>query len=307
MQQGMFTATRRIKGILGLIALLILTPAAANGAEKLIIIKSSDNSYYNQTIQTLMNRLDRAIQVSIVDAANPGINLSNDYQNALVIALGMPAVKMAEKSGSVIPQINAYLTHEQYRQKKSGDSFTLVLDQHPKRYLAFSQFLFQPDSLGLITEKSNPLVANGDELTRDLSVELNTYLVDKNNKLLPVLRKLLKKDDGLLMLPQRALYNRDSLKGVLLTSYRFRKPVISYSPAHVKAGALASIYSSPIDIGRHLGEIVNQHLSEKNKLEKGFVYARYYSITTNRKVAKALGIKIPERSYLLQKLSEVKP
>ena len=95
-----------------------------------------------------------------------------------------------------------------------------------------------------------------------MNLSLNRYRVARDNKLLPVLRRLLQQNDALLMLPQSELYNRDTLKGVLLTSYRYRKPAISYSPGHVKAGALASIYSSPSDIGRHLAQAINRRLQQ---------------------------------------------
>jgi len=122
---------------------------------------------------------------------------------------------------------------------------------------------------------------------------LNQYQVDRDNKLLPLLRRLLQQNDALLMLPRQSIYNRDSLKGVLLTSYRNRKPAISYSPAHVKSGALASIYSSPMDIGRHIAALVNLRLGNAAAAQPSFEFARYYSIATNARVARALGINLP--------------
>ena len=135
-----------------------------------------------------------------------------------------------------------------------------------------------------------------------LEIQLNQFQVDADNKLLPVLRELLTRNDALLMLPRSALYNRDSLKGVLLTSYRNRKPAISYSPAHVRAGALASIYSSPNDIGRHLAQVIEQVSA---RLEDGFEFARYYSISSNRRVARALALTLPDESSLRSALDQV--
>ena len=109
------------------------------------------------------------------------------------------------------------------------------------------------------------------------------------------------------MLPRRAIYNRDSLKGVLLTSYRNRKPAISYSPAHVKSGALASIYSSPVDIGRHLAQLINQKLKNPDARLPEYQYARFYSIATNRKIARALGIQLPGEAELRKALDGLEP
>ncbi len=144
-------------------------------------------------------------------------------------------------------------------------------------------------------------------MLKDLPLELNQYRVDPINKLLPVLRHLLAQNDLLLMLPRQSIYNRDTLKGVLLTSYRNRKPAISYSPAHVKSGALASIYSSPIDIGRHLALLVNRRLQKPGYKAPAFEYARFYSIATNRRVARALDISLPTESELRSALDRLEP
>ena len=109
------------------------------------------------------------------------------------------------------------------------------------------------------------------------------------------------------MLPRGSIYNRDSLKGVLLTSYRYRKPAISYSPAHVKAGALASIYSSPADIGRHLALLVEHRLEDPSWRWPAFEYARFYSIATNRRVARSLDLDLPGEDEIRRQLDRIAP
>jgi ABC-type uncharacterized transport system substrate-binding protein len=107
------------------------------------------------------------------------------------------------------------------------------------------------------------------------------------------------------MLPRQSIYNRDTVKGVLLASYRSRKPVVSYSPAHVRSGAVASIYSSPIDIGRHLAVLINQGLQNESGADTAFQFARFYSITTNSRVATALGISLPAERDLRSRLDSL--
>ena len=92
---------------------------------------------------------------------------------------------------------------------------------------------------------------------------------------------------------------------MLLTSYRSRKPVISYSPAHVKSGALASIYSSPVDIGRHLALLANRILESQPHQGAAHQFAKFYSITSNRQVARSLGITLPSEGALRQRLDEL--
>ena len=106
----------------------------------------------------------------------------------------------------------------------------------------------------------------------------------------------------LLALPTPEVYNRKTLKGILLTSYRQQKPVVSYSPAHVKSGALAAIYASPKNIGEQLVSLIEQVLDNENARRKPFYYASKFDIEVNEQVAKSLNLDLPSREILLQKM-----
>ena len=109
------------------------------------------------------------------------------------------------------------------------------------------------------------------------------------------------------MLPRQSIYNRDTLKGVLLSSYRNRKPAISYSPAHVKTGAVASIFSSPVDIGRHLALLLNREFNKQARTDSALEFPRFYTIATNLRVANALGIDLPREHELRSKIDALQP
>ncbi len=293
-----------LKGILS--ALILLSPHASGaGIDRLVIVKSSDNSYYNKTIETLVDDIDQAVGINVFMADELDQQPVNGELTSLYIALGKPAAKAVSSFASSSESINAYLTLEQYRSFNLETKFTVLLDQPLRRYLLFSKLLLQLDSIGVISRTDYEISNRQKKLLAKIKVNLVQHRVDVKNKLLPVLRKLLKQEDALLMLPQQSIYNRDSLKGVLLTSYRNRKPVISYSPAHVKAGALGSIFSSPEDIGRHLAIIIKQRLNSQRPVVTGFEYARFYSITTNTRVAHSLGLNLPTNTDLRALIDEL--
>lgn len=293
----------RLKSLLGLLALSFSTTPAI-GLD-LIIVKSSDNLYFNQSIETLINHVESEAHFRVVTTAGLDTLADDPAQNPFYVALGLSAAQAVARVANGAPSINAYLTFEQHQQLREAGQLSVLLDQPLSRYLAFCKLLLDLDSVGVLTEES---VTPGDadiRLLRELEVSFNQYRVDKQNKLLPVLRRLLQQNDALLMLPRREIYNRDSLKGVLLTSYRYRKPAISYSPAHVKAGALASIYSSPDDIGRHLAEAINRRLKQPKTPLAGHEFARFYTIATNARVARALNLSLPAETELRARLERI--
>ena len=287
--------------------LLLFSATSPAAAPDIVIVKSSDNSYFNETIETLINHVDQEARFRVVGSDDLE-SLDNDAaHDRYYIALGFAATEAVGRLAGEAPVFNAYLTEEQYRQLQPRGQHSIVLDQPLYRYLAFSKLLLDLDSIGMLETESDEPVKAETRVLDELDFSLNRYRINAHNKLLPVLRRLLQQNDALLMLPHSKIYNRDTLKGVLLTSYRFRKPVISYSPAHVRAGALASIYSSPTDIGRHLALVVNHRLQQPQANTPVYEYARFYSITTNSRVARALNLTLPPASEIRRQLENIAP
>lgn len=292
-----------------LIILVLLDHGVAFGGSDVetAIVKSSNNDYFNQTIQTLLNQADKPARFRIIDIQSDSDQLSQIANSDLIISLG------AQATGAVFSRfpkkklISAYLTAQQLNDYAlpGQQHLAVLLDQPLERYVGFSHLLLKTKKIGLISFDPIPTDIKLQRFLLKNELELNQFQVRNPDYLLAVLRRLARQNSSLLMLPDHRLYNRKSLKGVLLTTYRSRLPVISYSPAHVKSGALASIYSSPENIGRHLGDLLNQFIKNKSLPAEDRLFARYYSIKTNRQVARALGLSLPDEEQLKLRLGEV--
>jgi hypothetical protein len=276
-------------------------------AGQVIIVKSSDNVYFDQTISTLMNHVEATTRFEVLKATELSDGLASTSQDDLFVALGQSAVEAVNQFNAQANSINAYLTLEEYQDLNLNQHLTIVLDQPMHRYLAFCKLMLDIESIGVIETNGIDPNQYRTQILDKFQLQLNQYRIDRVNKLLPVLRELLSQNDVLLMLPRQSIYNRDTIKGVLLTSYRNRKPAISYSPAHVKSGAVASIFSSPVDIGRHLALLLNQRLNNQVHNGPPLQFARFYTIATNLRVANALGIDLPEERELRSKIDEMQP
>jgi putative ABC transport system substrate-binding protein len=302
---------RKIKWIrilcITLQVLLASQIALADTENQIVIVKSSDNHYFNQTIQTLINRTDQSLRLRVIGADDISDESSLLEKGKLVIALGIKASEAITRRFPDKPIISAYLTQQQWQKfKPRGKThFAILLDQPLERYLAFSHALLNVNSVGIVNFAPIVLDKKQKSILSRLKFSLSQYQPGQADQLLASIRQLIQHDDALLMLPNQNIYNRDTLKGILLTSYRNSVPVISYSPAHVKSGALAAIYSSPEDIGKHLGDVLNQFLSEQLWSKNTQQFARFYSIITNNRVAHSLGLKLPDAIELRRKLTEI--
>jgi len=83
--------------------------------------------------------------------------------------------------------------------------------------------------------------------------------------------------------------------------------LLSYSPAHARSDAPASIYSSPIDIGRHPALIVKQHFDHAGGTYPANQSTRFYSFTSNSRISQALALKLADEAKLRAWLALFKP
>ena len=300
------TGWGRIAGLILLVLLGNLQPLYAS-SDQIVIVKSGNNSYFNQSIESLIGHVENTVTFKVIEATSIDVNYALLSQSQRIITLGLKATRLVFERFPRKYLVSAYLTQQQHNKLRltNSNNLTVLLDQPLTRYLAFSRFMLKPKSLGIINR--SPVVLNQHQqmALKRLKLQLNQYQSNKSRELLGTVRQLVKQNDALLMLPEQSIYNRNTLKGILLTAYRARIPVISYSPAHVKSGALASIYSSPADIGRQLADILNNNHNKSPENIGNTQFARYYSVSINSRVAHALGIDIPAETGLAKYLDEV--
>ncbi|NOR41719.1 MAG: hypothetical protein GQ572_00165, partial [Gammaproteobacteria bacterium] len=118
------------------------------------------------------------------------------------------------------------------------------------------------------------------------------------------IKDVLNHSDVLLALPDKNIYNSKSVKNILLTSYRHRKPVIAFSRNFVEAGALAAIYSSTEQIAQSASDLVGQYFKSGQRFKQSVNYPLAFDISINRQVFRALDLSIPDIDKLKQTLKD---
>jgi len=95
---------------------------------------------------------------------------------------------------------------------------------------------------------------------------------------------------ALLATPDSSVYNPDTVRNILLTAYRRNQAVVGYSPALVRAGALATSYADTDDLLAQVDELVTGFANTGRLPEPQF--PRYFSVLFNENVARSLNIPI---------------
>jgi len=111
-----------------------------------------------------------------------------------------------------------------------------------------------------------------------------------------------KSSDVILAIADTNIYNATSLSQILLTSYRYRTPVIGFSKGFIRAGALAGTVSNIEQLAQHITEAIMQSNSTHKPLATSIIYPKYFNVISNRNVAKSLNLHFPNDNELKEKL-----
>jgi putative ABC transport system substrate-binding protein len=130
--------------------------------------------------------------------------------------------------------------------------------------------------------------------------------LSKRRELSPALEGLLDANDVLLSVADPLIYNSETIHHVLLTTYRYRVPVVGLSRAYVDAGALLAVYSTPEQIGQQVAQLL-AGLVRTPRLSAlpAPAYPRQFSVSINRRVAASLDLTLESEEILRHKLESL--
>jgi hypothetical protein len=296
-----FNRNSFVNGALVLLLLAICPLLLADS--RVLLIKSSDNTYFNKTIENLINQAEPGVDFSIttLDETMPE-KATGDFDQ--VVTLGARAVDHALDRYAQSLVVHSYLTEHEFRQLElPARHFALLLDQPLDLYLRLTQQLLPGSKIGMIRDPADWIEPQRlEQSEQQLGIQLEQIMRRDNENPVNLVRQVLAHSDALLALPEPDIFNRTTLRGILLAAYRLNKPLVSYSPAHVKAGALAAVFTTPQQIGAQLADLLQELTRGRSNEEPRFRYANQFNIAINRQVARSLNIDIDSDDKVLRRL-----
>lgn len=291
--------------LLLLIACMLFSASAS--ALEIALVLSKKGGAYGVFAQALVANMGTSSH-RLSDGGNleDGLDDALIARSDLIVASGLAATEAALERGhktilaTLISQ-NQYLALRQ--QYPAATLSALVLDQPPRRQLALMTELL-PDSqrfallLGPDTlAQAADFVTTAQVLGRELIVErLSTA-----SEIVPALDRSLRRSDALLVLADPLLATSVGARSVLLSSYRYRRPVFAHSRAYVGAGALAAVFSNPGDVARDIADWLHE-LENTPMRSSGMRQPHYFDIAINAQVARALDITVADEASVLQRM-----
>ena len=178
----------------------------------------------------------------------------------------------------------------------------VYIDQPAQRSLGLVSEAFPASHrIGVVISPENTAIAKilVQEATRR-QLALNLETVDSPENVASALRRVLQENEVLLLVPDAMVINAANAQNVLLTTYRYRVPVVGFSQGLAKAGAVASVYSSPSQIG-HQGALMAMRWLESGELPAPQPSGEF-ALSFNRHVARSLGVVLPDENEIRRRL-----
>ena len=300
-----------------IILLLLLLPtlgvcreAAGQSDPTVLILTSGDRGAYRLVEDSLRRQVTAR-------ATGPVNFVSDDRQEfdgaklsgkGLVVAIGMAATRSALEGGSRWPVLSVLVTAQAFGELSARTdvrtSTAIYLDQPVARQLKLIRLAFpQARRVGVLAGQATVLRPGQSASSFGVGeLDLVVKEVPDGADLHAVSSDLLKRIDVLLALPDPAIYNAVTVQNILLTSYRSRVPVLGYSAAYARAGAVLALYSTPEQITDQAVDVVLNWLRTGTLPRASF--PTEFSISVNRHVAHSLGLHLDSEDELLGALTK---
>jgi ABC-type uncharacterized transport system substrate-binding protein len=294
---------RPLSGLL-LSAMLCLAAGWAHASAKVVIVSSDNSDAYAQAAQTLTSVLVSkgiaATDIRLVAVSDWQPDSELGMLASCHVALGTSAAAALAASQVSTPVLSALLPRASFERvlrsgaRKTSALFTAIyLDQPMQRQLAVIRAAMPlAKRLGVLwgadsVSKAPVLRA----LAKTNGFTLNEAGAQKNFDLFRDLQSALIDSDVFLALADPQVFNSSTIQNILLTTFRARVPVVAFSPAYVRAGALLALYTTPEQTGRQAAELVLAALRGK-PLPPSPVESVDFEVSVNANVAKALGLSL---------------
>lgn len=225
--------------------------------------------------------------------------INNDTD--MIIAIGAESIKRAINNHPEAKKLYISTAPTNYQLDKKEESAVLYMTQPYCRQIRFIKSLnTQWKTISIIYSQKKPIARKSIRQCAN-SLGVKVYLVSTSEKenLTNKIKHALQHSDVLLALPDSNIYNSKTVKNILLTSYRYRKPVIAFSKNFVNAGALASINSNTNQIVDAAYLITEQFFNADMKFSNAVHYPKEFNLNINRQVFRALDLSIPDLDKMM--------
>lgn len=273
--------------------LCLLATSALSQATEIVVVASNDTPALRRFIADLATRRpDDQVHFAHPAQLTSPATLPTDSR---LVLLGAEALdwRLSTPAGppTLVMQISRVQAFKRLGEARPPYLTLLWSDPSPARQLRLiRQLLPHARRVGLpYSNDSRFLVNELRHLASRQGLAITSWFWPDTRDSRP-LSRLLDDSDVLLGVDDPALYNPDTIKGVLLASYGRKQALIGPTAAFIRAGSLSSSYSDQQDWLNELDRLLS--LAPRHWPREA--YPQHFKVLSNPQVARSLGVELSD-------------
>ncbi len=295
------------KAVVLLITVLLLLPAVWSQANDVVVLKSADIKPYDDALNGFKSSCGCNVsEVPLTQVGAGGFSKKlSEVDPDMILAIGMGAFSRAQTVAN-LPVIYTMVLPFEFpgplRKNISGVSMYIS----PEKFFGMmADILPGARRIGIIYDPrySDVFVREAIRAGQQRGIQLVLKEADRPSDVPSLIDAMRGKIDAFWMLPDVTVINAETVKYLLLFSFRNKVPVFTFSNKYVEMGALAALDIVPFDIGVQTGEMAKRLSKGQNGRTPIRQEARKTVLSINRTVAAKLGISI--RDDILKRADDV--
>jgi putative ABC transport system substrate-binding protein len=292
--------------VAGVLMLLPGGLACASDSLEVTVVVDEASATHMELVAAAREQLDTrngdgpGIQLGILDVSQFHSALQGPLSGQdLLVAVGTRATREVATVDSAVPLLSVLIPRIAYEQihaeRLTNSAFSAIFLDQPmeRRFELVRRVVPGAKHVGvLLSDSTLPYQAELQQVALDSAMQLEVESVREEDRVVPLLDRLLRRSDAMLAIVDLLVFNRANVRNVLLTAYRHRVPVFGVSESYAKAGCVAAVYSKPGHIGVQLAEEILAYATDGDAGLPTPQFPRYFSVAYNSRVARSLDLSL---------------
>lgn len=295
-----------MRAIRFLMAVLLLS-AVATRADAVIVLLATDQKPATQEFIVAFKSTVRRVAPGMAVRDSGEAELGAEPRAKAIVAVGSAAFQTAIRKAGRTPVVAALVPRAGYerllaQQAGNVSSSAVYLDQPEERQLSLISLLpGPPKAVGVMRSLNSALSLSRLRAgAQKYALTLIEETLGPGQDVGSAMQKLIGQVEVILATPDPEVFNQQTIQGILLGAYRSRIPLVGFSPAYTRAGALVSLHSSVSQLAEQTAEMVAA-IGSGGTLP-GAQWPRRFEVSSNRQVARSLGVELPTDAALAEGL-----
>jgi putative tryptophan/tyrosine transport system substrate-binding protein len=274
---------------------LLLCVAGVRAAPAVLVVSSEMDGAYEQVANAITRELRLSDPAAAVDIVSREAFRARSLEGIrTIVTIGALAAGEVTLAAPPMPVLHTLVPRETFARlanstTRTGDSAIFVDQPADRQIAAIRAALPEWQRLALIAgPQTHELVADLARIAGTEGFEVVVREIKSDRELFAAMQQIMSRPAVLLAVPDGEIFNSHTIQNILLTSYRQRSPVVGFSPAYVRAGALLALYATPTQIGKQAADAISSVLNGGRLPPPS--HSHEYEVGVNLTVARSLGI-----------------